>query len=86
MHYLYAQVFNSQIIKYLLNRLRDFHEWGQCTVLDLVAKYTPTDQNEMFDIMNLLEDRLKHSNSAVVCVFLLLALPNFVAKSGIIVA
>jgi AP-4 complex subunit beta-1 len=61
-----GMVFNTQIVTYLLNRLRDFHEWGQCTVLDLVAKYTPSSDKEMFDIMNLLEDRLKHSNSAVV--------------------
>lgn len=39
---------------------------GQCLVLELAAKYTPKDENGVFDIMNLLEDRLKHSNSAVV--------------------
>lgn len=59
-------MFNTQIVTYLLNRLRDFNEWGQCTVLDLVAKYTPASDTEMYAIMNLLEDRLKHSNSAVV--------------------
>lgn len=39
---------------------------GQCLVLELAAKYTPKDENGVFDMMNLLEDRLKHSNSAVV--------------------
>lgn len=38
----------------------------ECLLLDLAAKYTPKDENSVFDIMNLLEDRLKHSNSAVV--------------------
>ena len=35
-------------------------------MLELVAKYKPDAQQETFDIMNLLEERLKHSNSAVV--------------------
>lgn len=58
---------NSKSIVYsLLNRIKDFNEWAQCLVLDLVAKYVPSDPNETFDIMNLLEDRLQHANSAVV--------------------
>jgi len=47
-------------------RIREFSEWAQCLVLELVAKYVPSDSNEIFDIMNLLEDRLQHANSAVV--------------------
>eukprot|EP00743_Colponemidia_sp_Colp-15_P002288 GILK01002479.1.p1 GENE.GILK01002479.1~~GILK01002479.1.p1 ORF type:complete len:794 (-),score=148.65 GILK01002479.1:161-2542(-) len=57
---------NKAIVTHLLNRMRDFTDWGQCAVLELVSKYSPSDDNEMFDIMNILEDRLKHSNSAVV--------------------
>ena len=49
-----------------LNRMRDFNEWAQCIVLEVVARYKPDEQQETFDIMNLLEERLKHSNSAVV--------------------
>ena len=48
------------------NRIKDFNEWAQCLVLELVAKYVPAEPNETFDIMNLLEDRLQHANSAVV--------------------
>lgn len=47
-------------------RIREFSEWAQCLVLDLAAKYVPSDNNEIFDIMNLLEDRLQHANGAVV--------------------
>lgn len=61
-----GMVVNSSIVLYLLNRIKEYNEWGQCVVLELVAKYKPADENQMFDIMNLLEDRLKHSNSAVV--------------------
>ncbi|CAL1386428.1 unnamed protein product [Linum trigynum] len=57
---------SKPFIYYLLNRLREFNEWGQCLVLELVAKYVPSYTNENFDIMNLLEDRLQHANGAVV--------------------
>ena len=30
------------------------------------AQYVPSDYNEIFDIMNLLEDRLQHANGVVV--------------------
>ncbi|XP_047327888.1 beta-adaptin-like protein A [Impatiens glandulifera] len=53
-------------IYYFLNRIREFSEWAQCFVLELVSKYVPSDSNEIFDIMNLLEDRLQHANGAVV--------------------
>lgn len=61
-----GMVINHAIMLHLLNRIKDFNEWGQCLVLELTAKYRPKDENAMYDIMNLLEDRLKHSNSAVV--------------------
>lgn len=35
-------------------------------MLELVGKYVPSDSNDIFDIMNLLEDRLQHANGAVV--------------------
>ncbi|XP_039124674.1 beta-adaptin-like protein A [Dioscorea cayenensis subsp. rotundata] len=57
---------SKQVVYYLLNRIKEFSEWAQCLVLDLVSKYIPTDSNDIFDIMNLLEDRLQHVNSAVV--------------------
>ena len=50
----------------LINRIKDFSEWFQVTILEVVALYTPQDKSETFDIMNALEDRLQHSNSAVV--------------------
>eukprot|EP00850_Spirogloea_muscicola_P011386 SM000070S21352 [mRNA] locus=s70:581897:587414:+ [translate_table: standard] len=58
---------SSKVIVYaLLNRIKECSEWGQCLVLEVVAKYTPEDPSETFDIMNVLEDRLQHANSAVV--------------------
>eukprot|EP00475_Leptophrys_vorax_P041247 TRINITY_DN77800_c0_g1_i1.p1 TRINITY_DN77800_c0_g1~~TRINITY_DN77800_c0_g1_i1.p1 ORF type:complete len:749 (-),score=222.35 TRINITY_DN77800_c0_g1_i1:88-2334(-) len=57
---------NKKIIYHLLNKLTEFHEWGQCVVLDLLVKYEPASNDEVFDILNTLEPRLRHSNSAVV--------------------
>lgn len=48
------------------HRIKDFTEWAQCLVLDMVSKYIPSDSDESFDMMNILEDRLQHTNSAVV--------------------
>lgn len=50
----------------IMSRIKEFNEWAQCTVLELVSKYVPADSEEIFDIMNLLEDRLQHANGAVV--------------------
>lgn len=50
----------------LINRIKDFSEWSQVTILEVVALYPPQDKSETFDIMNALEDRLQHANSAVV--------------------
>ncbi|XWS70343.1 hypothetical protein CRYUN_Cryun03dG0039900 [Craigia yunnanensis] len=57
---------SKPVIYYLLNRIKEFSEWAQCLVLELITKYVPSDSSEIFDIMNLLEDRLHHANGAVV--------------------
>jgi|TARA_B110000977_G_scaffold174111_1_gene227741 hypothetical protein len=50
----------------LINRIKDFTEWSQVTILQLCALYKCANKTETFDVMNALEDRLQHSNSAVV--------------------
>ena len=57
---------NQAIVVYLLNRIREFSDWGQCTVMELVSRYRPANDDEMFSIMNLLDGCLKVANSAVV--------------------
>mmetsp|Transcript_24163 Transcript_24163/g.62817 ORF Transcript_24163/g.62817 Transcript_24163/m.62817 type:complete len:701 (+) Transcript_24163:309-2411(+) len=56
----------KETVYHLLNILKDFSEWGQCQVMDFVSHYRPEDENEIFEVMNILEDRMTHSNSAVV--------------------
>jgi vesicle coat complex subunit len=53
-------------IMMLLNRIGEFTEWGLNTVLDLVARYRPTSEDEMFAIMNLLDPVLRTANSGSV--------------------
>ncbi|KAL6842588.1 hypothetical protein ACP4OV_027432 [Aristida adscensionis] len=59
-------LYSKPVVFYLLNRIKEFSEWAQCAVLELASKFLPSDNNEIFDIMNLLEDRLQHANGAVV--------------------
>jgi AP-4 complex subunit beta-1 len=57
---------NRDIAHHLLARLKEFSEWSQCLVLQLLARYQPADEEEIFDILNILDDRLKQVNSGVV--------------------
>lgn len=56
----------KECITGLLNRLAQFSEWGQVSVLQMLARYQVQDEGEMFDIMNILDSLLKQSSSAVV--------------------
>lgn len=33
------------------NRLRDFSEWDQCQVMDLIKCYQPASEDEIFDLL-----------------------------------
>lgn len=56
----------KKVAHLLLKRLKTLSGWGQSLVMDLLLRYKPNDTDELFDILNLLDDRLKHPNSAVV--------------------
>jgi AP-4 complex subunit beta-1 len=36
---------------HLLNRIKEFNEWQQATILEVVARFTPESKEELFDIM-----------------------------------
>ena len=59
-------VITKKMASYLIGRLKDFNEWGQSMILTLLKKYEPSSDKEMFNIMNVLDDRLRKSCSAVV--------------------
>lgn len=57
---------NRRIVIYLLNRLPQYNEFSQSVVFDVVNRLVPTDDEEKFDIMSALEDKLRHASSSVV--------------------
>jgi AP-4 complex subunit beta-1 len=42
---------NKAIAEYLIRRLKDFNEWGQCAVLDLLTRYQPEYEDECYEFM-----------------------------------
>ncbi|XP_065890599.1 AP-4 complex subunit beta-1-like [Dysidea avara] len=61
-----GMVVNRNIAHYLLSRFHEFSEWGQCTLLEILLRYEPENEEELFDILNILDDRLKHANCGIV--------------------
>ncbi len=59
-------VLSNKMVNHLLNIFNQLNEWGQVSVLQLLSKFTPKDQQQMFDIMNILEEYLKTSSGAIV--------------------
>jgi vesicle coat complex subunit len=65
--YIYIYIYeNPGVIAHLLNRIGEFSEWGLIAVLDLVSRYTPSSEEEMFGVMNLLDPVLRTANSGAV--------------------
>jgi len=60
------ELLSKDLLYSLLNRIKEFSEWAQCQVLDFVSRYVPESKEEVYDIMNALDDRLSTPNSAVV--------------------
>lgn len=51
---------------YSLGRMADLDQWGQSEVLTFLLRYRPRSEEELFDILNLLDDYLKSSSTSVV--------------------
>jgi len=56
----------SKMIIYLLNRIKEYDEYGQSFILELVSKYSPRNEGELLDLLNVLDERLKQSSSSIV--------------------
>ena len=57
---------SCMLVLMLAATFQEFSEWAQCQVLEFASHYRPSDEQEVYDFMNVLDDRLSHSNSAVV--------------------
>ncbi|CAJ0895922.1 4747_t:CDS:2, partial [Entrophospora sp. SA101] len=63
---------NKSLIYYLLKRIDEFNEWHQTFIINnIITKYNPVNEDEIFNILNLLDDKLKHNNYQLVSIFLL---------------
>lgn len=57
---------NRAIMLHLLNRIHEFNEFAKVQVLELVPRYIPANEEEGYQIMNLLDPVLSTSGSAAV--------------------
>lgn len=57
---------NRAVMLHLLNRIHEFSEFGILSVLDLIPRYIPANDEEGFQIMNLLDPVLKTANAGAV--------------------
>lgn len=57
---------NRAIMLHLLNRIHEFNEFAKVQILELVPRYIPADEEEAYQIMNLLDPILSTSGSAAV--------------------
>ncbi len=57
---------NTKMLNKLLICLEECSEWGQITILDVLAKYIPKDEEEAMLIVERTVPRLQHVNIAVV--------------------
>ncbi|XP_077151060.1 AP-4 complex subunit beta-1 [Ranitomeya variabilis] len=59
-------VINKPIAHHLLNRMADLDQWGQSEVLTFLLRYKPRSEEEVFDILNILDNYLKSTHISVV--------------------
>ncbi|KCV72604.1 hypothetical protein H696_00188 [Fonticula alba] len=58
---------SAEVVQLLLARLPTFNEWGMHTVLTALARhFLPRNEDELFDVLNVIDGNLKHTNSGVV--------------------
>ncbi len=62
-----STIVSRPLVVSLLNNIRSFSDWAQCLVLDvLLTYYRPGSEAERFDVLEILDFGLNHTNSAVV--------------------
>jgi AP-4 complex subunit beta-1 len=54
---------NRAIMLHLLNRIHEFNEFAKVQILELVPRYIPADDDEAYQIMNLLDPVLRTTDS-----------------------
>ena len=57
---------NRPIMLSLFNRIHEFSEFGMLPILELVPRYRPVNEEEIYQVMNLLDPILRTSNASAV--------------------
>ena len=59
---------NMKMYLYLMRRLREYNEWQQTCLLDVLYRYNPEQEKEKerYEIMGILWEKLKHSSTPLV--------------------
>lgn len=70
--------FDMNLIHHLVNSLPKFSEWAQSEAMQVISQYHPANDRERFDLMNIVDQFLQSSSSAVLTatVKILLTLTN----------
>jgi len=56
----------GKIIIYLLNRLKEFSDYGKSVIIELAFRYEPKNEEEKIKIMNILDSKIRSINSHLV--------------------
>lgn len=48
----------GKIIIHLLNRLKEFSDYGKSVIIELALKYEPKNEDEKINIMNILDSKI----------------------------
>lgn len=67
-------VINEAMAHHLVTKLRSLPTWSQIRVLDVLKKYCPANEDEVFDIMNAADGFLMHNSSTATAMCLQLFL------------
>lgn len=64
---LHASTLSKPLMISFMNNIRNFSEWGQCLLMEILLKYyRPETEVERFDVLEVLDSGLNHTNSAVI--------------------
>lgn len=62
-----SSVLSRSLMISFMNNMRNFSEWGQCLLMEILLKYyRPETEAERFDVLEVLDCGLNHTNSAVI--------------------
>ncbi|EGG17148.1 adaptor-related protein complex 4 [Cavenderia fasciculata] len=57
---------SPSLVNHLLAKYKQVNEWGQTTIINTLTRFKLISEDQIFDFLNLFDDRLKQSNSALV--------------------